>query len=51
MASFVGGLAGALVLFLVAPPFANFVLNFGPPEFLLAIFGLTIISAVGKGKC
>mgnify|MGYP000907708327 CR=1 FL=1 len=51
MASFVGGLAGALVLFLVAPPFANFVLNFGPPEFfLLAIFGLTIISAVGKGQ-
>jgi len=50
MASFVGGVSGAVCLFLVAPPLARFALRFGPPElFLIAILCFIVISAVGKG--
>lgn len=49
-ASVAGGLFSGLVLLLFAPQVANFALNFGPPEyFMLALFGLTVISSV-SGK-
>jgi len=48
--SFIGGLAGAILLLLVAPPIASFALRFGPAEFFsLGIFGLVIIASV-SGK-
>lgn len=50
IASVVGGLVGALALLLLAPPLAEVALAFGPVEyFWLAIFGLTLISALSKG--
>ena len=46
-ASAMGALVGLLVLVLVIPVIREVVLAFGPPEFfLIAILGLTIISAV-----
>ena len=49
-ASVLAGLFSGLVLLFIAPQVAKFALTFGPPEyFMLAIFGLTIISAV-SGK-
>jgi len=51
LASVVGGLVGALTLLLLAPPLAEVALMFGPPEyFWLAIFGLTLISALSVGN-
>lgn len=51
IASVVGGLVGALSLLLLAPPLARVALNFGPPEyFWLAVFGLTLISALSVGN-
>ena len=45
-----GGLVGATVLLLLAPPLAQIALAFGPVEyFWLAIFGLTLISALSEG--
>lgn len=45
--SFVGGMLGAVLLILFAPPIATFALRFGPAEFLsLAILGLVVIAAV-----
>jgi len=50
IASVAGGLVGALALLLLAPPLAEVALAFGPVEyFWLAIFGLTLISALSKG--
>jgi len=50
IASVVGGMVGALSLLLLAPPLAEVALAFGPVEyFWLAIFGLTLISALSKG--
>lgn len=50
-ASVVGGLVGALCLLFVAPPLATVALAFGPPEyFWLAVFGLTLISALSVGN-
>ena len=47
MSSFVGGVVGAVLLLLLAPPLARFSLRFGPAEyFAVAIFGLTIISSL-----
>jgi len=49
VASTIGGIVSALILLLVAPQLAKMALKFGPPEyFALAIFGLTIISAVSS---
>nr|WP_218918110.1 tripartite tricarboxylate transporter permease [Falsihalocynthiibacter arcticus] len=49
--SFVGGMIGAILLFLVAPPIAKFALKFGPAEFFsLGIFGLVIIASVSGGS-
>ena len=51
ISSVVGGLVGATALILLAPPLANVALAFGPAEyFWLAIFGLTLISALSVGN-
>ena len=51
IASVFGGLVGAISLLLLAPPLANIALLFGPSEyFWLAIFGLTLISALSVGQ-
>lgn len=45
MASFVGGMAGLLLLFFLSPPLAEISLKFGPAElFLLTLFTFIIIS-------
>ncbi|MBA2443594.1 MAG: tripartite tricarboxylate transporter permease [Rubrobacter sp.] len=47
VASAVGGVIGVLGLIFLAPPLANFVLNFGPQEyFWLGIFGLAMIASL-----
>jgi len=51
LASVFGGLVGAFLLVLLAPPLAKFALKFGPVEyFWLAVFGLTLIAAVSEGS-
>ncbi len=51
LASVVGGLVGALFLLGLAPPLAEVALEFGPTEyFWLAMFGLTLISALSEGN-
>jgi putative tricarboxylic transport membrane protein len=51
LASVFGGLVGGLFLLLLAPPLAKVALAFGPPEyFWLAMFGLTLISALSVGN-
>ena len=51
LASVVGGLVGAAFLLLLAPPLADVALAFGPVEyFWLAVFGLTLISALSNGN-
>ena len=50
-ASVIGGVVGALLLLFLAPPLAGVALAFGPPEyFWLAVFGLTLISALSSGN-
>ena len=49
--SFIAGILGLLGLALLAPPLANFALDFGPPEyFALAVLGLTLVSYLGSGS-
>jgi putative tricarboxylic transport membrane protein len=51
LASVAGGLVGAVCLLILAPPLANVALAFGPVEyFWLAVFGLTLISALSEGN-
>ena len=51
LSSLVGGLVGAAALLVLAPPLARAALAFGPVEyFWLAIFGLTLISALSTGN-
>ncbi len=51
IASVCGGLVGAVALLFLAPPLANVALAFGPVEyFWLAVFGLTLISALSQGN-
>lgn len=51
ISSMVGGLFGVTALILFAPIIAAFAIKFGPAEyFLLAIFGLTIISTTTRGS-
>ena len=51
LASVVGGLVGAAFLLMLAPPLADVALAFGPVEyFWLAVFGLTLISALSEGN-
>ncbi|MBS3976442.1 MAG: tripartite tricarboxylate transporter permease [Syntrophomonadaceae bacterium] len=49
--SVIGGIIGTIPLLLFTKPLAMAALKFGPPEyFWLAIFGLTIISALSSGN-
>ena len=51
ISSVFGGLVGGIALLLLAPPLARVALSFGPTEyFWLAIFGLTLISALSVGN-
>ncbi|TCS63087.1 tripartite tricarboxylate transporter permease [Varunaivibrio sulfuroxidans] len=51
LASVTGGLVGAAALLVIAPPLAKVALAFGPVEyFWLAIFGLSLISALSSGN-
>ncbi|TCJ25607.1 tripartite tricarboxylate transporter permease [Cobetia sp. Ld8] len=51
LASVAGGLVGVLALLTLAPLLAQVALSFGPVEyFWLAIFGLTLISALSEGS-
>ncbi|OIQ50699.1 Tripartite tricarboxylate transporter TctA family protein [Pseudodesulfovibrio hydrargyri] len=51
IASVVGGVIGALFLLFFAPMLAELALRFGPVEyFWLALFGLTLISALSEGS-
>lgn len=51
VSSVVGGLIGAAFLLGLAPPLAEVALAFGPVEyFWLAVFGLTLISALSDGN-
>ncbi len=51
LASVVGGMVGALCLLLLAPPLASVALAFGSVEyFWLAVFGLSLISALSEGN-
>lgn len=45
-----GGLIGAIVLLIIIQPLATVALKFGPTEmFIVAVFGLTIISSIQEG--
>jgi putative tricarboxylic transport membrane protein len=49
--SFIAGTVGLLGLMLLAPPLAEFALDFGPPEYLaLTVLGLTLVSYLGSGS-
>ena len=49
--SAIGGLASALMMIFLSPPFASFALNFGQPEFFAAtILGLVSVVAIAKGN-
>lgn len=49
-ASATGGFIGGIVLLVIIQPLASFALKFGPTEmFIVAIFGLTIISTIQEG--
>ena len=48
--SFIAGTLGLVGLILLAPPLAEFALDFGPPEyFALTLLGLTLVSYLGSG--
>ncbi|CAN5541022.1 tripartite tricarboxylate transporter permease [soil metagenome] len=47
--SFIAGTLGLVGLILLAPPLAQFALDFGPPEYLaLTVLGLTLVSYLGS---
>lgn len=49
LASFIAGIVGLIGLVLVAPPLAEFALEFGPPEyFALTLVGLGLVSYLGS---
>jgi putative tricarboxylic transport membrane protein len=49
--SFIAGTVGLLGLILLAPPLAEFALDFGPPEyFALTLTGLTLVSFLGSAS-
>lgn len=51
LASVAGGLVGAIALLTLAPPLSRVALAFGPVEyFWLALFGLSLISAISEGS-
>ena len=49
--SFIAGTLGLVGLMLLAPPLAEFALDFGPPEyFALTLLGLTLVSFLGTSS-
>lgn len=49
--SFIAGTLGLVGLIFLAPPLAEFALDFGPPEyFALTLVGLTLVSFLGSGS-
>ncbi len=49
--SFIAGTFGVLALMLIAPPLAEFALQFGPPEYFAVMFSaLTIVSYLARGS-
>ena len=49
--SAIGGVGSALMMIFVSPPFAEFALRFGQPEFFAAtVLGLVSVVAIAKGK-
>jgi putative tricarboxylic transport membrane protein len=49
--SFIAGTAGVVILMLIASPMAEFVLEFGPPEyFSVMILGLTLLIYLAQGS-
>src|SRR5690606_13577207 len=51
LAGVAGGIVGAVALLTLAPPLSRVALAFGPVEyFWLAIFGLSLISALSEGS-
>src|SRR5690606_29619521 len=49
--SVIGGLVGAILLLILAPPLAHVALRFGPAEyFWLCVLGLTLIAALSAGN-
>ncbi|MBI5605702.1 MAG: tripartite tricarboxylate transporter permease [Deltaproteobacteria bacterium] len=49
--SFIGGTIGVLGLMLLAPPLAEFALQFGPPEyFAMILCGFSILIYIGSGS-
>lgn len=49
--SFFAGTLGLVGLIFLAPPLAEFALDFGPPEyFALTLVGLTLVSFLGRGS-
>jgi putative tricarboxylic transport membrane protein len=49
--SFIAGTFGVLALMLIAPPLAEFALQFGPPEYFAVMFAaLTIVSYLARGS-
>lgn len=51
ISSVAAGLFGVFVLMTVAPPLADFALNFSAPEyFAVAVFGLAVISSLAEGS-
>ena len=49
--SAIGGLASAMMMIFVSPPFAGFALRFGQPEFFAAtVLGLVSVVAIAKGN-
>lgn len=51
MTSFIGGIIGIIIMFLVGPVIGRFALKFGSQEyFLITIWGLTLVSVLSKGN-
>ena len=49
--SAIGGLASAMMMIFLSPPFAGFALRFGQPEFFAAtVLGLVSVVAIAKGN-
>jgi putative tricarboxylic transport membrane protein len=49
--SFIAGTIATILIMLIAPPLADFALQFGPPEiFSLMLLGLTLVTSLSSGS-
>ncbi len=49
--SFIAGTVATILIMFIAPPLADFALEFGPPEiFALMLLGLTLVTSLGSGS-